>query len=92
MKKVILLLTALSLIGLTGCKSNEKKANELIRAELSKTLFDYESYQPIETIVKEAKNTLYNSQEGWKYASLFQVAFEKAKDYIEKAKKNMKTY
>ena len=86
MKKCVILLTIFAAFSVTGCKSNEEKANELIRAELSKTLYDYESYQPIETTIKEAKNTLFNNKDAWKYASLFQLAFEEAKEYLEKAK------
>lgn len=54
----------ISLIGiislLSSCKSNEEKATELIHEKLSKSLFDFKSYEPIETTVKEAYNTAYN--------------------------------
>ena len=56
---LILLLLALPL-AFTSCKSNEDKANELVKNELSKTLYDFESYEPIETKVSEAYETAYN--------------------------------
>lgn len=47
-------------IFMAGCQSKEEKAEEFIRNNLSKTLYDFESYQPIETTVTEAKLTMYN--------------------------------
>ena len=61
MKKCIILLTIIATLCITSCKSNEEKANELIRAELSKTLYDFDSYQPVETIVKENQQQYYNA-------------------------------
>lgn len=37
-----------------GCASNTQKAEKLIQEDLYKTLFDYESYEPIETTISEA--------------------------------------
>lgn len=45
---------------LVACQSKEEKAAEFIKKELSKTLYDFESYSPIETIVTEAKLLPYN--------------------------------
>ena len=59
MKYRILVLLVIA-IALTSCKSKEQKAEDLIRAKLSQTLFDFSSYEPIETIVTEAYNTPYN--------------------------------
>lgn len=39
---------------LSGCKSKEEKALEIIKNEMFKTLYDFESYQPIETKVDSA--------------------------------------
>lgn len=60
MKNALFLFIVLSLIVFSGCKSNEEKAAELIRNELSKNLYDYDSYEPIETVVTEAFQTPYN--------------------------------
>ena len=56
MKKLVVLLTA---IVLASCASNEEKASRLIDREMFKTLLDYESYEPIETIVTEASTSVY---------------------------------
>ena len=95
MRKCIISFVLLALLDVVGCgasketvneKSNEEKANELIRAELFKTLYDYESYEPIETIVKEAKNTTLNNKECWGYAIAASAFFKETKKHIEKAK------
>ena len=43
--------------------SKEEKAAQLINTEMSKTLYDFDSYEPIETKVTEAYQTclLYTS-------------------------------
>lgn len=43
-----------------SCKSREDKAVDLVKNELSKSLYDFESYEPIETKVSEAYQTAYN--------------------------------
>ena len=55
MKKFPVLLLLLS-FAIVGCKSNEEKAADLIKKELSKSLFDFESYSPIETTVGLVSN------------------------------------
>lgn len=57
MKKLCSLL--LMLLLLCSCQSKEEKAAELISKELYKTLYDYSSYEPIETIVSEARLSAY---------------------------------
>lgn len=86
MKRSVILLSIFAILGVTGCKSNEEKANEIIRAELSKTLYDYDSYQPIETIVKEAKNIALNNEECWTYAMISVSFLNDANEDIKKAK------
>ena len=48
------------LLTLAGCKSNEEKALELIEYDLERTLYDIESYSPIETGLTEAKEIAEN--------------------------------
>ena len=86
MKKCIILLTIIATLCITSCKSNEEKANELIRAELSKTLYDFDSYQPVETIVKEAKNTAFNNEKCWQWASLANLYLDECHKHIESSK------
>lgn len=45
------LLLAIPFLLIVSCSSKEEKANELIKADMFKSLYDYESYQPIETII-----------------------------------------
>lgn len=54
MKKIILL-SFLAI--LSSCKSNEEKALALIDREMFKTLYDYESYEPVETIITDSAFT-----------------------------------
>ncbi|MGI6313440.1 MAG: hypothetical protein ACOXZI_03825 [Candidatus Cryptobacteroides sp.] len=55
MKKILLIVAiAISTFSLNSCKSKEDKANELIKQEMFKTLYDFESYQPVETLIDSA--------------------------------------
>lgn len=81
----ILMLAAMAII-FAGCQSKEEKAAELIKEELSKTLYDFESYQPIETTVKEAKFSVFNDTLFWLKGHLLAYTMKKANEYIEKAK------
>lgn len=86
MKHLSILLSICLVIILTGCQSKEEKAAEFIKEELSKTLYDFESYQPIETIVTEAKMTMYNDSTCWNKAAVLAYGMEKTNEYIEEAK------
>ena len=63
MKKSILVLAAVIVAFTeTSGKSNEEKAaEELIKQELSQVLYDFESYEPIATVVAEAKDIPTNN-------------------------------
>ena len=84
---------ALVAISAISCKSNEKKAAELIKAELYQTLYDFESYEPIETTVKKAYETAYNdfnchqqaieTNKSMQKADEYTNAFEKAKQFMD---------
>lgn len=56
MKKILLLAVA---ICLAGCASKEKKALKLIDKEMFSTLYDYDSYQPVETKIDSAFTSIY---------------------------------
>ena len=43
-----------------SCQTNEDKAADLIKAELTKTLPDMKTYEPLETTVAPAKLNMYN--------------------------------
>lgn len=92
MKKLSILLLLLPLI-IVGCKSNEEKtaelisneekAAELIKKELFKTLYDFDSYSPIETIVTEAKQSVYTDTAFWAKAKVVSYAFNLANKYLK---------
>lgn len=58
MKKLLLLLVTTSIF-LVGCKSKEEKAQEAIKKEMFKTLYDFNSYEPIETKVDSSFYSIY---------------------------------
>ena len=65
MRKILqyTLLLVLAIVSFSACKSNEQKAAALIKDYMFKNLFDYESYEPIETSIDSAYNQpMMNSQ------------------------------
>ena len=84
MKKLSILLLLLPLI-MVGCKSNEQKAEELIKNELYKTLYDFDSYSPIETIVIEAKQSVYTDTALWAKAKVVSYALNLTNKYLEES-------
>lgn len=86
MKHLSFLFSICLAIILTGCQSKEQKAAEFIKEELSKTLYDFESYQPIETIVTEAKMNMYNDSACWKKAAVLAFGIKKTNEYLEEVK------
>lgn len=73
-------------IVMVSCQSKEEKAAEFIKNELSKTLYDFESYQPIETTVTEAKMNMFNDSACWKKAAALAYGMKKATEYLEETK------
>ena len=64
MKNFILVLsTAIVATFATSCKSKEEKAAEIIKQELSYELYDFQSYEPITTVVTEAKDIPANNED-----------------------------
>lgn len=84
MNRILFIIMA-SAILLSGCKSKEEKAAELIKDELSKTLYDFDSYQPIETIVIEAKANAYNDSACWRRGAALAYGMQKMVEYINQA-------
>lgn len=82
---IVTLLVALTTV-FAGCQSKEEKAAELIKNELSKSLYDFDSYQPIETVVKEAKCSAFNDTLCWSKASDFEAVATLATDYLNEIK------
>lgn len=57
MRKLLFILLPAFL--LASCKSREEKVAELIKQEMFKTLYDFESYEPIETKIDSAFTSIY---------------------------------
>lgn len=84
MKRIVLfvILTFAFSTVFTGCKSKEDQAAELIKNELFKTLYDFDSYQPIETIVTEAKETPINNCWCWIDAKILWESLDRISEYL----------
>ena len=85
MKNFILVLSTVILATIaTSCKSKEEKAAELIKKELSYELYDFQSYEPIVTVVTEAKDIPTNNKDCLMKASTANercaIALEHVKD------------
>lgn len=80
------LVISLIAILLVSCQSKEEKAAEYIKNELSKTLYDFDSYQPIETNVTVAKMTMYNDSACWRKAAEVAVYIKESTEFLEEAK------
>lgn len=68
-----------------SCKSKEEKALELINDYMFSTLYDYESYQPIETSIDSAFLSPYTDSICIAQALMAVYADEKADEYEETA-------
>jgi hypothetical protein len=79
--QVILILAFFS-----ACKSKEEKANELIKEQMFKTLYDFSSYEPIETKIDSAFSSIYKDSVILGYAVRASANLELTNEYIEKAK------
>ena len=85
MKKLFYFLAAVIVaVTVTSCKSKEEKAAELIKQELSHVLYDFGSYEPIETVVTEAKHIPTNDSacvnKSLDAIAYYELAVEYAKD------------
>lgn len=93
MKKILFLATVV--LVMTGCKSREEKAAELIKQEMFKTLYDFESYEPIETKIDSAFTSIYTDTLALLYANEVSSMFNElddAKTEYESAKSAMEIW
>ena len=87
MKKLFYFLAAVIVaVTVTSCKSKEEKAAELIKQELSHVLCDFGSYEPIETVVTEAKHIPINDSACVNKALDAIAYYELAVEYAEDLK------
>lgn len=89
--KSITLSFCLFLLILVSCKSKEEKAAELIKGELYKTLYDFASYEPIETVVDSAFTSVYRDSVILAYGYLWLELIDKTEEYVEKTKDALST-
>lgn len=93
MKKALYI--ALSALIFVGCKSREEKAAELIKQDMFKTLYDFESYEPIETKIDSAFTSIYTDTLALLYANGANIIFENmdnAKTEYENARSTMEIW
>ena len=90
----ILFLMIFALI-MAGCKSREEKVAEVIKQEMFKTLYDFESYEPIETKIDSAFTSIYTDTLALLYANEVSEMFNElddAKMEYESAKSTMEIW
>lgn len=74
-----------------GCTSREEKANKLIKQDMFKTLYDFESYEPIETKLDSAYTSIYTDSIIKLYASIASALLDDIQDNIDKMKDDEST-
>lgn len=84
MKKVFLFIPMFAL--LFSCKSKEEKIQELIKKEMFATLYDFESYEPIELKVDSAFSTIYRDSTAIAKAALQIESLKRADECLDKLK------
>lgn len=82
----IILFLAVALLAFVACNSKEKKAETLIRDWAYKSLYDYDSYQVIETKIDSAYFTPYTDSVIMKGAILMTSVFREYSSNEKKAK------
>lgn len=85
MKKLLLLLVITSIF-FAGCKSKEEKAQEAIKKEMFKTLYDFKSYEPIETKVDSSFYSIYTDTTILKHGYMIAAILKNANESLEKVK------
>ena len=85
MNRKILVFGIIALL-FVACKSKEEKANELIKAELYKTLYDFQSYEPIETIIDSAFTSIYRDTTILSHAYFLKACLDKGSEYMEEVR------
>ena len=90
MKQIIIMALAAIFI-LTGCKSKEEKALEAIKNEMFKTLYDFESYQPVETKIDSAFLSIYTDSTILKHGYVSSAILDEVKTTLEEVKDGNRT-
>jgi hypothetical protein len=74
------------LLIVVSCQSKEEKAAKLIKEDMYRTLYDFSSYEPIETKVDSAFTTIYHDSIILGYAYLSKEYLEKVNESLDKTK------
>jgi hypothetical protein len=74
-----------------ACTSKEEKAAKLIKNEMYKTLYDFASYEPIETKIDSAFTSVYTDTTIAVYVYLASDYLEKANEFLKEMKDNRST-
>jgi hypothetical protein len=93
--KEIIFITLSTIFVLSGCKSKEDKALEVIKNQMFQTLYDFESYQPIETKIDSAFLSIYTDSTIIRHGYIINELLEKvnkAFDEINEYKNSMEIW
>ena len=90
MKQIIIMALA-GIFILTGCKSKEEKALEAIKDEMFKTLYDFESYQPVETKIDSAFLSIYTDSTILKHGYVSSAILDEVNTTLEEVKDGNRT-
>ena len=89
MKKILLLLACVCLL---SCQSKEEKISELIKEEMFKTLYDFASYEPIETSkIDSAFSTIYQDSIIRSKAVIIIASLKLSKEYLKECEEHYQT-
>lgn len=76
---------------LFSCQNREEKAAELIKQEMFKTLYDFESYEPIETKIDSAFTSIYTDSIIKSYAYIARAFLDDVEENLDKIKDDRNT-
>lgn len=85
----------LSITMLSACSSKEENAAETIKSEMFKTLYDFNSYEPIETKFDSLKKDRYGDTLIFSKIMMIKFAmddFDKSKEEFDKARETAEIY
>lgn len=85
MKNKLLLVCSLIFL-FASCQSKEDKANKLIKNDLFKTLHDFASYEPVETIVDSAFKSVYYDSASLLYGEYLKELVDQVNEHLDEAK------
>jgi hypothetical protein len=77
--------TFLAVIIFVGCQSKEEKAYKLIKDDMFKILYDFSSYEPVETVLDSAYTSVYRDSCIREYAILLLEDLSTAREYISES-------